>query len=250
MPLPRKVRRLAWFVIPVLLGAGALYGVLAPKRHHEPESGLNAAGLSESQRASPQMRQAVELMRARDPARVIEAYAAWASDSAALEARKALLNSLFREENLATKLSSVLAAIEADSTPAEQDPLWPYLTESLSELWQGDTATRAMDLVIAETRPRARRALVSSFANLATSERLSELSPEQRQTLTETMIDIAPQVPATQKPEVIEALRRLGGNDLADIASGKGLTGTDGHELESETAYKQSLEETKRALAR
>ena len=76
-----------------------------------------------------------------------------------LNARRYLLASLLQEENLPKKLSSVLAAIEADSTPPEQDPLWPHLTESLAELWQGETATRAMDLVIAETRPRARQRL-------------------------------------------------------------------------------------------
>jgi hypothetical protein len=142
----------------------------------------------------------------------------------------------------------VLAAVEADPTPPEKDPIWPFLTESLSDLWEGDKATKGMDLVFAETRPRARRAVISSFAHLATSERLSELTAQQRQTLTETMIDIAPQVPDSQKPEVIAALRNLGGNDLADIMLGKGLTGEDGHVLESERAYAKSLEDTRRAL--
>jgi hypothetical protein len=193
--------------------------------------------------------EAIELARAKNPDAVIDAYAAWASDASAVNARKHLLGSLFQEENLAKKLSLVLAAIEADSTPPEQDALWSYLTESLAELWQGETATRAMDLVIAETRPRARRALISSFAELVQSERLNELSAEQRQVLTETFIDIAPQVPPGQKSEIEASLSKLGGKDLADIVAGKGLTGQDGHMLESERAYQKSLEETRAAVA-
>jgi hypothetical protein len=193
--------------------------------------------------------EAIELARGRNPTKVVEAYAAWASDAAAVNARKHLLGSLFQEENLPKKLTWVLAAVEADRTPPEQDALWSYLSESLAELWQGETATSAMDLAIAETRPRARRALISSLAELVQSERLNELSAEQRQTLTETLIDLAPQVPPGQKSEVEASLRKLGGNDLADIVAGKGLTGQDGHELESERNYKQSLEETKAAVA-
>jgi hypothetical protein len=181
--------------------------------------------------------------------RTITAYAEWASDPSAVEARRLLLLTLFKEADIAQKLSGVLAAVEADPTPPEKDPLWAELTDQLSRLWKGDVATKAMDLVLAETRPRARRALISSFAQLATSDRLKELNPQQRQTLTETMIDLTVHVPATQKPEMDLALRKLGGNDLADIMAGKGLTGKDGHMLESERAYYDALEQTKRDLA-
>ncbi len=248
MPLPRQFKTLAWLGIVVLLGAGALYAALARERHG-PQPRAGAGKTASTVNATPEVRQALELARGRDPARVIAAYAKLAGDPAALEARKLLLASLLQEENLPKKLSAVLAAVEADPTPPERDPLWPYLAESLAELWQGETTTRAMDLVLAETRPRARLALVSSFAQLATSERLTELTAEQRQTLTETLIDIAPKLPEAQKSEVDAALRRLGGNDLADIVAGKGLTGRDGHELESERAYKAALEETRNNLA-
>jgi hypothetical protein len=63
----------------------------------------------------------------------------------------------------------------------------------------------------------------------------------QRQTLTETMIDLSVHVPTTQRPEIAGALRKLGGNDLADIMEGKGITGKDGHVLESELAYEEGL---------
>ena len=249
MPIPRRVRQLLWLLVPGALGAGTFFAVLALRPGRAPQPSTNASQLSASKGGGARMPRAVSLVQSRDPSAVIDAYAAWAGDSSALAARRFLLASLFQEENLPKKLSSVLAAIEADSTPPERDPLWSELAESLSDLWQGETATRAMDLVVAEGRPRARRALISSFAHLVNSERLSRLSAEQRQTLTETLIDAAPKLPSTQRPEVDRALRKLGGNDLADIVAGKGLTGDDGHELESERSYRKSLEETKRAFA-
>jgi hypothetical protein len=175
---------------------------------------------------------------------IVDAYGKWAADPAAVPARKLLLSKLLGEQDVAKKLSGLLSAIEADPTPVEKDPLWEYIVASLADLWKGDVATGGMDLVVAESRPRARRALLSSFAAVATSERLAGFSAAQRQTLTETLIDLTVHVPATQRPEMSAALRKLGGNDLADIMEGKGVTGKDGHELESERAYKASLEET------
>jgi hypothetical protein len=251
MPIRRHVRRLVWLVIPAGLGAGTLYWVLARSGEHDPQAQSRASETSTVKATGPRAAEAMGLVRDRGldaTSRIVQAYGAWAKDPATVNARKLLLASLFKEDDIGKKLSGVLEAVEADQTPPENDPLWPFLTESLSDLWEGDKATKGMDLVLAETRPRAKQALISSFAQLATSERLSELSAEQRQTLTETMIDVTPQVPAAQKPEIIAALRKLGGNDLADIMMGKGLTGKDGHVLESEQAYAKSLEDTRRAI--
>jgi hypothetical protein len=251
MSIPRHVKRFAWLVIPMSLGAGTLYWVLARSGEHDPKAQSISGDAPSLKSGGARTPEAMALMRGRGldaTRRIVDAYAAWAKDPAALNARELLLASLFKEDDIGKKLSAVLEAVEADPTPPETDPLWPFLTESLSNLWEGEKATKGMDLVLAETRPRARQALISSFSHLATSERLSELTAQQRQTLTETMIDIAPQVEATQKPEVIAALRSLGGNDLADIMMGKGLTGKDGHVLESERAYAKSLEDTRRAL--
>jgi hypothetical protein len=249
----RRMKRALWLVIPAALAAGTLYGVLARESNHRGRAEKNteqAEHANVPQNAS-HMAKAAELSKGRGldaMTRIASEYSALAGDPSALSARKVLLASLFSEKDISLKLSGVLAAVEADPTPPEKDPLWEQISRQLSELWKGDVATQAMDLVLAEARPRARQVLVSSFVDLATSERLGELSPDQRQTLTETMIDMAPRVPPSQKGEVGRALRALGGNDLADIAAGKGITGQDGHVLESERAYNQALEQTKKEL--
>jgi hypothetical protein len=242
-----------WLVIPAALGAGTLSWVLA-REGNDPRGAKG--GTEQAERANvPQnashVARAVELGKGRGLdalSRVASEYGALAGDPSALSARKLLLATLFSENDISLKLSGVLAAVEADPTPPEKDPLWEQISRQLSELWKGDTAPKGMDLVMAETRPRARRVLISSFVHLATSERLGELAPDHRQTLTETMIDVAPHVAPGQKAEVGRALRALGGNDLADIMDGKGLSGKDGHVLESERAYNDALEQTKKEL--
>jgi hypothetical protein len=150
---------------------------------------------------------------------------------------------------MGAKLNGVLEAIEADKTPPEKDPLWEQIATQLADLWKGDVATKGMDLALAEKRSRAHRALISSFAVVATSDRVKSFTPDQRQTLTETIIDVSSRADAVQKKELDPALRALGGNDLADIVAGKGIDGKDGHVLESERAYNEALEQTKKDVA-
>jgi hypothetical protein len=252
MAKKRRVTRVIWLVVPAALGAGTLYGVLAlkgdragaPREDSEQAAAVskNPSRLAEAKKLSQGGSEGTEP--------IVKAYAEWAGDPSALPERKLLLAALFAEQDIAKKLHGVLAAVEADPTPPEKDPLWERLTKQLADLWQGDVATKALDLTLAEKRPRARRALISSFAEVATSERLAELTPEQKQTLTETMIDVSLHVPPSQKTEMARALRALGGNDLADIVAGRGIDGKDGHVLESERAYKAGLEQTKQEISR
>jgi hypothetical protein len=218
--------KLAMIVVPVVLGAGGLYRLLAP---HGPPGKARAPEAQAGAVARPS-----EPRGARSHSR---------------EAQKRLLGTLLSEPNLALKLSNSLAAIEADPTPPEQDPLWPVLTEYLANLWTPETAPNAMDLMFAEQRPRARRALISSFALLATSERFQTLPAAQRQKLTNYFIDMYDGVVAAQKPEVERALRTTAGNDVADILLRKGLGSAD-HQLESEREYDQGLAQAQQLAAK
>jgi hypothetical protein len=250
MALPRR-GFLAWLVIPVL-GAGTLWWVLASKADREQATDRKtepAGALAHRSGGGSRVSEAVKLgassgLTATND--IVQAYGSWANDGASIQARKLLLSKLFAEPDTAKKLAGVLAAVEADPTPPEKDPFWEHIVTSLADVWKGEVATIGMDLVVAETRPRARRALLSSLAEVATSERLAAFTAAQRQTLTETMIDLSVHVPTAQRPEIGEALRKLGGNDLADIMEGKGVTGKDGHVLESERAYEEGLAEATR----
>ena len=252
MEKKRRVTRVLWLVVPAALGAGTLYWVLALKgdRVGAPrDDSEEAATVSKN---PSRMAEATRLSKGRsveDTNKIVKAYGEWAGDPSALSERKLLLATLFAEQEIGKKLSGVLAAVEADPTPPEKDPLWERITKQLADLWKGDVATKALDLALVEKRPRARQAMISSFAEVATSQRLAEFTPDQKQTLTETMIDVSPHVPPSQKTEMDRALRALGGNDLADIVAGKGINGKDGHVLESERAYQESLEKTKQELA-
>jgi ABC-type phosphate/phosphonate transport system substrate-binding protein len=102
-----------------------------------------------------------------------------------------------------------------------------------------------MDLMFIESRPRARDAVVSSFAKLAL-ERSDELTPAQRQKLTEYFIDLHNKLPALQQHEVEAAARKIAGDDVADLMQGKGMASDD--ELQVQRDYKRALQESQRAV--
>jgi len=239
----------------LVLGVGAVYAALTlgarpPARDSKLAAGsgaANAAQVAEAKKQrDPHMARALELVgnqSAASGADLADAYAAWASEPRALAARRALIRSLLRERR---DVTAALTAIEADTTPPERDPLWTELVESLSNAWQGPLIARGLDLIVAESRPRARRAVIASFAQLVIAERTSDLTPDQRQTLVNHFIDLSPSLPAEQRPEIDQALREIASDDVADILLGRGL---DTDELDGARERKQALAETQRALA-
>ena len=140
----------------------------------------------------------------------------------------------------------LLEAAAADPSEPNKDPLWPELVSGLSTIWQGESINAGMDLMFTESRPRARDAVVSSFAKLAL-ERTGELTPPQQQKLTEAFIDLHNKLPALQKREVETAARKIAGNDVADLMQGKGMASDE--ELEVQRVYKRSLEENHHVAA-
>ena len=241
--VPRKPNRFAWYAVLLALGASALYWALVLRVRHVERVPVTTASAPAPGEAH--LREATEVAQGRAPGgtpRLLAAYQEWAKDPQALGARKVALDALFAEESVPKKLSLVLAAIEADPTPPEQDPLWPELVHSLSSIWRGDTLTHGLDLMVAEQRPRARRALVSSFAHLATSGRAKELTFKQSQTLTNNFIDMYKQLPTAQQPEVLAAVRETSGPDVADILVGR--------KSELERTYERALEDTRAASAK
>jgi hypothetical protein len=151
-----------------------------------------------------------------------------------------VLNAVFNEPALALRLKRVLETIDADPTPAAQDPLWPELAHRLSEQWSGDTFSKGRDLMLMETRERPRRALIDSFTELALSERAADLQAEEAQALLTDLIDIHAQAAPEQRPRIQEAVRKLGGNDAAELLAGRGLRGDEKLELQLE--YERNLQ--------
>lgn len=247
-----KLRHTAWS-IPVVLGAGILTWVLA---FRDGRSGTHSDGAAPRAAAPPangreeqRLARALELARAlaQSRERLVELYGEGTGDPSALPARKLALLALFNQENVPTRLSSVLAAVEADPTSPTHDPLWQDIVGKLAETWRGETLTRGLDLMLAESRPRAKRAIIASFAAIASSERLTELTPEQRGTLGNHFIDLYSGLPDDQKPEVEAAVRRALNDDVADILRGKGLKAD--NELAIQRAYNQALENAPKAVA-
>ena len=157
--------------------------------------------------------------------------------------RRGAMNDLLSQGDAPTKLTLLLEAAAADPSAPDKDPLWPELVQGLSTIWQGETIGTGMDLMFTESRPRARDAIVSSFAKLAL-ERTSELTPPQQQKLSEYFIDLHGKLPDFQKREVETAARKIAGNDVADLLQGKSPDN-----LEIHREYEQALLEGQKPVA-
>jgi hypothetical protein len=194
--------------------------------------------------ADPRLREVMDLLKNKNDAKswaeLISRYGRLAGDPSATSVRTAILNALFNEPVLALRLKRVLDAVEADHTPAPQDPMWPELVNRLTQQWTDDVFERGRDLMLMEKRPRARRALIASFAELAASELGEQLAAEQAHALLNDLIDMHAQAEPDQRPQIQEAVRKLGGNDPADLLAGHGIN--DGKKLELQVEYEKNLQ--------
>jgi hypothetical protein len=194
--------------------------------------------------ADPRLREVADLLKNKNDPKswdeLVARYGRLAGDPSAAGVRTAILNALFSEPTLALRLKRVLDAVEADHTPAPQDPMWPELVNRLAQQWTDDVFEKGRDLMLMEKRPRARRALIASFAELAGSEQGDQLGAEQAQALLTDLIDMHAQAEPDQRPEIQEAVRKLGGNDPADLLAGNGIT--KGKKLELQVEYEKNLQ--------
>jgi hypothetical protein len=239
-------KRLVWMATPTLVIATALsYWLVRGTRSGDVPRTAGAHLTSASASAAdPRLHQVLELIRRRgDPeawTELIALYGRLAGDPSAVAVRASVLNALFNEPALALRLKRVLEAIDADPTPAAQDPLWPELAHRLSEQWSGDAFSKGRDLMLMEKRDRPRRALIDSFTELALSDHVGDLQPQDAQALLSDLIDIHAQAAPEQRPRIQEAVRKLGGNDPADLLAGQGLNG--GKKLELQAEYERNLQ--------
>jgi hypothetical protein len=170
-------------------------------------------------------------------AKLSELYVRLAGDRSATGVRALALNGLFAEPSLPLRLKGVLDAISMDPTSPREDPLWSKVTSKLAEQWTPEVFDKGRDLMLAEQRARAKRALVDSFATFVNSGQAEGLTPEQSTALMTDLIDVHAQAAPEQKPAIQEAVRKLGGNDPADLLAGKPPG-----ELELQKQYEKNLQ--------
>jgi hypothetical protein len=180
-----------------------------------------------------------------DPGAVSELVAVYgklAEVPATLEARRLIVKSLLEHPNITVGLQAVLAAVAADTTPKQQDPMWPHLVQGVASLWDAMTVAHGRDLVMLETRPKPRNLLLESLAQVAPQ----KLSDVQKAALVSDLIDLYPTLTPEEKPAVDRALAALGGPDLVEILAGRGLA--EGSPLKAAVEEQQALEATRHAL--
>jgi len=150
--------------------------------------------------------------------KLVACYVAWAGVQDAIDTRQDILDALFKLESLARRLDATLRAIALDPTPPEDDSLWHHAVDRMSQTWQRDEANLplAQELMLLETRPRARRFMATAMAQFAQSEPARQLSETRRIALSQDLIDIYFGDRAeAYRSELEPAIRSLSGNDVA-----------------------------------
>jgi hypothetical protein len=227
----------------VVCGLVAVWKVRAARDPGAARTLLTRPNDAQAALRDPHLREVLSLLRRKDDPKswdeLVALYGRLAGDPNALAARASALNALFAEPALPLRLKRVLDAIEADPTPASQDPLWSEIVHGLAQQWSGPVFDKGRDLMLLEKRQRAQRALVASFTELVGSPNAADLSQEQSQGLLADLIDLHARADAEQRPHIEQAVRRLGGNDPADLLAGQGLG--KGKKLELQAEYEKNL---------
>ena len=179
---------------------------------------------SKAAKSDPRAGEVLRLMREKGigrSAKLVELYTKLAGDKSATGVRALALNALFSEESRALRLKGVLEAVNADQTPPSQDPLWPSIVRKLADEWKPEVFDKGRDLMLADQRPRAKRALIASFVEFVAVGHAATLTPEQNAALLTDFVDMHGVAESDQKPAIQGAVRTLGGNDPADLLAGK-----------------------------
>ena len=191
-------------------------------------------------KSDPRASEVLRLMREKGMGRnekLVEIYTRLAKDKSAAGVRALALNGLFSEESRPLRLKGVLEAVAADETPVREDPLWSKVVHKLSEEWKPEVFDKGRDLMLAEQRPRAKRALIDSFVEFVRNGQAGSLTPEQTNALLTDLIDMHGTADAEQRPGIQSAVRTIGGNDPADLLAGKSP-----ESLETNIKYQKELQ--------
>jgi hypothetical protein len=247
-------RRPRWAIgagVAALAGLALLIGwaiVRGPRASHRgtlapAEEELGSAAAPALAGAGARLAEATQLLRGAqgNPGPLIAAFASWAGDPEALAARRVLLGALAADPRPLVRLATLSAAVAATPLGWGQDPLQHEIADALSSVWKGDLVRKGRDLLFAEARPKVKQAVMASFVALALSDRASALDATQRAGLTSDFIDLYRQAPPDRRPDVLAVVRRLGGNDVAELLAGNGLGG------ESHLRYQRALEAARQA---
>jgi hypothetical protein len=173
---------------------------------------------------------------------LVGAYGAWVTRADALPARRAIITALLGHPNLQAGLEALLAAVEADQTPREHDPLWNDLVQAVAGRWRADTLRLGRDMLMLEQRPRPKDLLLESLAALA----VATLRADQKAGLASDFIDLYATLKPDQKPAVNRQLHALAGTDVVEIMSGRGLRAGDDQILRLARERQRALDEVAR----
>jgi hypothetical protein len=158
-----------------------------------------------------------------------------------------VLGAMVAEPQPMTRLAELLAASQASPLSLDADPLRREMVGAVSSVWSGPLVRKGRDLMFAEARPRARQLVIASFIELALSDRAAALDAAQRSGMTSDFIDLYRQAGPDQRRDIVAVVRKLGGDDVAELLDGRGLGNSS--TLEHHLEHRRNVEAAMRQAA-
>jgi hypothetical protein len=236
----KRLPRLVWFVPAVALAATAFWlAARGPRSASDAQQArLDAVRKQASQiaaardalaellakvRAEPDPMAYVQVRAGKEDtttlSELVNAYAAWASRSDALDARREIVQQLLGNSNIKIGMEALLKAVALDGTPRKQDPMWRNLVDSVGRQWDAVTIAWGRDVVHTETNAKTRDLLMESLASVTPQ----KIGPQQQNLLVTDLIDLYPTAAPDQKAAFDKALTTMAGPDVVEILKGRGI---------------------------
>lgn len=175
------------------------------------------------------------------------------SESAAdpKEARRQALSALFEIENIALRSKAVLDAVAADSAAPADDPNFAMAVDRMAEIWEAPTRVQqGQDLMLLESRPRARRLMALALARVAQSFVAKKYSEERRHALAADLIDVYFEPDSeSYRAELLPGIESVSGEDVSRVLL-RGATHFDAGELGVVAREEKAKQEALEQLAR
>jgi len=209
-------RRVLLGVVGLALGGAAIWRG-ARQQHASPSA---ASETSTRQEAQTRRDVAPVLQKGDDESirQLVARYISGAGARDTLDTRQQILDALYELESLPLRLHAVLGAIAGDPTPPEDDPLWSRAIDKMSRTCQDDLSRlpQAQELMLMESRLRARRFMATALAQFAQSEPAQRLSADHRIALSQDLIDeYFSEEAIAFRPELVPAIHSLSGGDVS-----------------------------------
>jgi len=135
------------------------------------------------------------------------------------DARRNAVSALFEIENIALRSKAVLDTFAEELTPPSEDPTFSMAVERMAQIWESPARVQqGQELMLLESRPRARRLMAIAMARVAQSRAAKAYSEERRHALATDLIDVYFEPESeSYRAELVPGIESVSGEDVSRV---------------------------------